>query len=201
MILWTIQPLTVWKALQSKGQIQAREVFVDKHFRPAYRWMRDQMRLRLGPPPSSNSFPLWAWYQWQGASKKRPDLRFSGHLPSGETGVLIEFLAEADEVLLSDFELWHYVLNYLYLPSSSRDEAQFDSVLSVVCSQHSFGSGEPPSSLPPGCPRELGANLRYSMVPAGHRIIVHAEDDSSNLVAAKPEASQELGNLQGTLAP
>lgn len=129
MILWTIQPLAVWKALRSKGQFQAREVFVDRHFRPAYRWMRDQMRMRLGPPPSSNSFPLWAWYQWQGASKKRPDLRFSGHLPSGETGVLIEFFAETGEVLLSDFELWHYALNYLYLPSSSGDEAQFDSVL------------------------------------------------------------------------
>ena len=76
-----------------------------------------------------DSFPLWAWYQWQSASKKRPDLRFSAHLPSGETGVLIEFLAEADEVLLSDFELWHYVLNYLYLPSSTRDEARFDSAL------------------------------------------------------------------------
>lgn len=127
--LWTIQPLPVWKVLQSKGYIQARHVLVEKHFRPAYRWMSGQMRLRLGPSPSSIWFPMWAWYQWQGADKKRPDLRFSGHLPSGKTGVLIEFLAEAAEVLLSDFELWHYVLNYLYLPYSPADETQFDSIL------------------------------------------------------------------------
>jgi len=59
-------------------------------------------------------------------------LRFSGHLPSGETGVHTQFHAEGVEVLLSDFELWHYVLNYLYLPSSTEDEARFESVLASL---------------------------------------------------------------------
>ena len=32
-------------------------------------------------------------------------------------------------MLLSDFELWHYVLNYDYLPVSERDSRRFDALL------------------------------------------------------------------------
>jgi hypothetical protein len=94
--------------------------------------MKSQMRQRLGKPPFEDCYPIWAWFQWQGCDKKRPDLRFSGHIPSRETGVLIEFHAEESKVLLSDFELWHYVLNYWYLPYSIEDEARFDAVLTSL---------------------------------------------------------------------
>ena len=132
MILWTIQSLSAWEILQSRGFLQARRPYVEKLFRLAYRWMQGQMRKRLWPPPSSACFPLWAWFQWQGSNKKRPDLRFSGHLPRGDTGVLIEFHADAAEVILSDFELWHYVLNYWHLPNSIADEARFDAILASL---------------------------------------------------------------------
>jgi hypothetical protein len=129
MILWTIQTLSAWKMLQSRGRLHTIRSCMEDHFRPAYRWMKGQMRQRLGQPPFAACFPLWAWFQWHGCNKRRPDLRFSGHLPCGETGVLIEFHAEESEVLLSDFELWHYVLNYWYLPHSNEDEARFDAIL------------------------------------------------------------------------
>jgi len=132
MILWTIQNLSAWKMLQSRGCLQASRSCIQEQLYPAYRWMKSQMRQRLGKSPFPDCFPLWAWVQWQGCNKKRPDLRFSGHMPSGEIGVLIEFHAEAPEVLLSDFDLWHYVLNYWYLPNSNEDEARFDAVFASV---------------------------------------------------------------------
>jgi hypothetical protein len=132
MILWTIQTLSAWKMLQSTGYLQATRSSMEEHFRPAYRWMKDQMRQRLGKPPCPDCFPLWAWFQWHDCNKRRPDLRFSGHLPHGETGVLIEFYAEESEVLLSDFELWHYVLNNWYLPHSNKDDARFDAILASM---------------------------------------------------------------------
>lgn len=132
MILWTFQTLSAWKMLQSTGCLQAIRSSMEEHFRPAYRWMKDQMRQRLGKPPCADCFPLWAWFQWHGCNKRRPDLRFSGHLLHGETGVLIELHAEESEVLLSDFELWHYVLNYWYLPHSNKDEARFDAILASL---------------------------------------------------------------------
>jgi len=129
MILWTIQTLSAWEMLQSTGCLQAIGPSMEEHFRSAYIWMKDQMRQRLGKPPCAGCFPYWAWFQWHGCNKRRPDLRFSGHLPRSEAGVLIEFHAEESEVLLSDFELWHYVLNYWYLPHSNKDEARFDAIL------------------------------------------------------------------------
>lgn len=83
------------------------------------------MYLRVGDPPFGVRHPLWAWLQCDGVRKKRPDLRRSGHLSAGERGVLIEFNVAEEQVLLSDFDLWHYVLNRWYLPqtpSELRDE-------------------------------------------------------------------------------
>ncbi len=42
----------------------------------------------------------------------------------------IEFEVNDRLVLLSDFELWHYVLNYWYLPKSLRDADDFEAELS-----------------------------------------------------------------------
>lgn len=61
-----------------------------------------------------------------------PDLRASGHLPSGTAGVRLELEVDPDEVLLSDFDLWHYVLNYWYLPTSASDGNRFQRELAAV---------------------------------------------------------------------
>jgi hypothetical protein len=71
---------------------------------------------------------LWTWYQWDGARKK-PDLRCRGHLSPGERAVRLELECSADQALLSDFSLWHYVLNYWYLPSSEAEGDVFESEL------------------------------------------------------------------------
>lgn len=60
----------------------------------------------------------------------KPDLRSSGHLLKGERGVRIEFRVSDRLILLSDFDLWHYVLNYWYLPESEKDAEDFEAELS-----------------------------------------------------------------------
>lgn len=79
------------------------------------------MHRRVGAPPHGVRYPIWAWLQYESAAKRRPDLRRAGHLPSGSPGVLIEFDAGEDQVLLSDFDLWHYVLNRWYLPQTPME--------------------------------------------------------------------------------
>jgi hypothetical protein len=66
-----------------------------------------------------------AWHRWNGP-RCRPDLRCSGHLAKGEEGVRLKLECPADRVLLSDFSLWHYALNYWYLPSSEADGDAFE---------------------------------------------------------------------------
>jgi hypothetical protein len=95
---------------------------------PAYRWMSEQMRSRIGSPPEADCQAIWAWYRWDGVRKK-PDLRCPGHLPRGERGVRLELEYPRRHVLLSDFSLWHYVLNYWYLPSSEADGEAFETEL------------------------------------------------------------------------
>ena len=95
----------------------------------AYQWMAEKMRSRIGPPPEPDCLPIWAWHQWEGTKRKKPDLRASGHLCKGERGVRIEFEQAGDGMLLSDFCLWHYVLSYWYLPVSEADAEVFEKEL------------------------------------------------------------------------
>jgi len=92
--------------------------------------MAREMEERLGTRPSERALPLWAWYQWNGVTRRKPDLRCGGYMPKDERCVCIEFAVSDRHVLLSDFELWHYVLNYWYLPESSKDEEAFETELS-----------------------------------------------------------------------
>ncbi len=127
MKLWTIQTEEAWRYLNQRGYLRCRRSDADRDFLPAYDWMAAQMTSRIGRSASGATLPLWAWLQYAGVKRKRPDLRRSAHLPRGTRGFRIEFTVDEDAVLVSDFELWHYVLNYWYLPRSEHDDIDFDS--------------------------------------------------------------------------
>ena len=129
MILWSIQSEGAWQTLETSGVLRASQALAESLFAGAYRWMTEKMRERIGPPPSPDAWPVWAWSQWAGVRRQRPDLRSVGHLARGERGVRMELEAPASMVLLSDFELWHYVLNGWYLPASLADGERFDALL------------------------------------------------------------------------
>ncbi len=127
MIFWTIQTEGAWRQLNESGILVGSEKFIsDQTFLPSYRWMRREMETKLFQSSSPNAFPIWAWRQWENAQKKHPDLRMKGHLPAGTKGIRIEFECEKNEVLLSDFELWHYVLNNWFLARSEKEREAFD---------------------------------------------------------------------------
>jgi hypothetical protein len=110
MILWTIQHVEAWQTLQRREVLLGDMRRAYSHFRPAYRWLKEQQSLRRPP--------IWAWYSYN-AKRKKPDLRCTGHLERGEHGVCIEFEAPDGLVTLSRFDLWHSVLNDAFL---SEDE-------------------------------------------------------------------------------
>ena len=58
-------------------------------------------------------------------------MRSSGHLTAGKKGVRLEFELNDDWLLLSDFSLWHYVLNYWYLPKSEAEGEAFEAELAA----------------------------------------------------------------------
>ena len=68
------------------------------------------MDMRIGKRPKGVSYPIWAWHtrDWQ---HKKPDLRNIGLGNKGEKSVCIEIEIPDNEVLLHDYDAWHYVLN------------------------------------------------------------------------------------------
>ena len=130
MVIWSILTQQAWDDLQRRGRLRVGRRHVTQDFLGPYAWMAKQMERRLRTPrPSKNAMPIWAWYQWEGVDRRKPDLRSGGYLDKGEQGVRVELKVADDRVLLSDFDLWHYVLNYWYLPESEKDGKAFEEKL------------------------------------------------------------------------
>jgi hypothetical protein len=116
--VWTIQRSCWWSILQQRGVIHADGRRVCHHVRPAYRWMMEHMYRRI--PGYTGAYPVWFWYS------PEPDLRHSAHLERGERGLRIELELPRSNILLSDFQTWHCVLNRWHLSLSWRERREWD---------------------------------------------------------------------------
>lgn len=132
MIAWTIQPRSVWEILQRDGILygpDAKTLAFDDptewQIHTAYDWLVQQMEKKIGPRPQPERYPLWAWYQWDGEKRRRPDLRSPYHLQPGTKGVRIEFEIADDQIVLSDLDGWTMVLNYGYLSHTEAEDEAF----------------------------------------------------------------------------
>lgn len=128
MKLYTLQPIEFWESLKRHGSIAADPKIVEKGllkwdesrycwgFKRSYEWLIGYMRKLI---PSRLQYPIWAW-------TNKPDLRRERHyynFPNG--GARICFEKSESEMLLSDFESWHYVLNYWYLSETEKESDDF----------------------------------------------------------------------------
>jgi hypothetical protein len=123
MILWTNHPENFYESSKKRGYIKADAKYIMRDDKDKYIWMADKI-LEMGIA-NKRTYPVWAWYKYDG-KRKKPDLRCSGHLPRGTKGVCIEFDACKSEVLLSNFEQWHSVLNNWFLCKNNEEDAYFE---------------------------------------------------------------------------
>jgi len=131
MILWMILSAEAFDGLRRRRYLTGDGRRIERHRSQAYAWMAAEMRRRIGSPPGRVRYPLWAWSQWQGPERARPDLRSIRHYYGGKF-VRAEIEVPDDRVLLSDYEAWHYVLNGWYLATSEADADEFDTRLKVA---------------------------------------------------------------------
>lgn len=130
MTLWTIQPVDVAKQLEETGIYKCNPDkapnISDGSFVKAYNWLIKQMKEIIGNSPKGVKYPVWAWYVTDN-KHQRPDMRklaFRVYKPS----VLMEVEIPDNEVVLTDFNRWHIVLNNClnykanYLENISDDE-------------------------------------------------------------------------------
>lgn len=124
--IWTIQPEVVWNILKSQGYFfcdpQKSDFLIeDCGFRDAYKWLIKEMEKRIGPRPKGIKTPIWGWYlrDWK---NKKPDLRESGYGKRGTPLVCIALELPVNQVVLTDFNAWHSVLNRWYIDDSQTEE-------------------------------------------------------------------------------
>lgn len=125
MRVWTVQPLDAYEVLMKNNILTCNpllsENIQDFHFGEAYNWLIKEMTSKIGPPPKGVEYPIWAWHTMNWKHKK-PDLRESGYLARGQKAVLLELEIPDDQVVLSDFDAWHFVLNKWYYSDAKNEE-------------------------------------------------------------------------------
>lgn len=117
MRLWTIQPPEILDIINETGRFvcdKEKSYWYDcEEFQRAYEWMIAQMHMHRIFQPYDTTWPIWAWHthNWK---HKKPDFRCIGLGKPGKKYVCIEIEIPDDEVLLSDYDAWHVVLNNGY---------------------------------------------------------------------------------------
>jgi hypothetical protein len=129
MKIWTTQAKEFYDLLMEQGYAYCLHICetAEEGWKYPYDWMVEQMRKRIGEPPLPEiKYPVWAWYQYGSGKHRKPELcrdtMSCGECPSG-IEVMMELDVPDNEVLLSDFDLWHVPLNhscYLVEPKSRR---------------------------------------------------------------------------------
>ncbi len=133
MRIWSIQTLEAWEDMQAKGTLRAMrkhaacEDDFDDFFDRSYAWMMQQMTKRIGPAPTEDITPIWAWV-FYGPKKPRPDLRrIAWHWGTRPPHfVMIEAEMPDDQVLVSHFDAFHGPLNNGYVPFDEAEDNRWD---------------------------------------------------------------------------
>jgi len=133
MKLWTIQDIEAYKQLKKDGVLHANEEYLwcEDSLKYAYDWMASELA-KKDSKPDGIRYPIWAWYQWEGKRKKR-DMRERGFSKRGNRVVQLEIEIPEEKVLLSDFNVFHCVLNNIYVCSSEEESDQFEKWYESQC--------------------------------------------------------------------
>lgn len=122
MLLWTVQPREVYEDIMRTGSyhFDATKNPMRNDFESAYEWLEATME-RRGIKRSDPSDPLvWAWQIMDGKCYVSP---YNKEIWSSDKDeVLLQINIPDEQVLLSDFDAWHYVLNRWYYDTSGTEE-------------------------------------------------------------------------------
>ncbi|WP_263117602.1 DUF3841 domain-containing protein [Bacillus subtilis] len=111
---YTIQSLDGWEKAKQRGFLGGQEDHIIDDWLPAYKWMMHQMEKRIG----FSDFPVWLWTE-------KPDVNQDGHLDPFKKGILLSVELDESDVLLSDFDAWHCVLNDWFCSLTEEEDDKF----------------------------------------------------------------------------
>lgn len=115
MVLWTVQAVEVYKEILQKGSYTCKKsnTNIDNDYINSYEYISEYMRSIIGGENTEELYPIWAWYKCD-RKNKQPNLKHMGYSGNKKEYVLLQIEKDDRDVLLSDFDLWHFVLNNEY---------------------------------------------------------------------------------------
>ena len=132
MMLVTYQSKEAVEILQKTGELSLKEEdrkythlaldddCVNHPFEYAYNYIIN--RMQIYPKDNDIKYPLWAWYRMNG--RRKPTKTFD-EIHKGNYRIIFEI--SDDQVLLTDFEMFSYILaGGLYFRLSKEDEAKYE---------------------------------------------------------------------------
>lgn len=136
MKLFTIQPEAVIQEIHEKGYFicdpEKSEIIQEwDNFENSYKWLSTIMNSSIPKLNKEITYPIWAWHTYRGKPYKI-DRRTTYYKNLTKNDYILEVEIPDTEVLLSDFDKWHYVLNNVGIPENEEDEEQFEYYLNLT---------------------------------------------------------------------
>lgn len=125
MKLVTFQSLDAVKDLFQKGYLECDETKINlKKVGHTYQWVIDKMNKSVKNEFNS-SYPLWCWVKcYNGvAPAKRKGEKIDGY------DVKITFNKNEEDIFITDFRRYSFLLNNMYIPNNAEDKINFDKKL------------------------------------------------------------------------
>ncbi len=121
--LWTRQDKSILNDLEEKGVYRVKKEYIDKKmdtisdfYFKIYDWYTKKAS-EIVPKPKGVEYPIWL--------STTSDVMLQ---PTKGT-VILEVEVDEDLVIITDFEKWGYVANWMYLPLNEDDEKKHDKEL------------------------------------------------------------------------
>lgn len=121
---WTLLERSTWQLLEAEGVLTCPidKANDDPIFQDAYGWMKDSMASAGILAPEPDLSPWWCWVR-SGENHPEPYIEDAEGL---HDPVVLQLSVPAEQIVLSCFDLWHFVLNKCYVWASELDEQDFD---------------------------------------------------------------------------
>lgn len=125
MKLVTFQTMEALKVLINKGYLECDKQYIDiNKSGPIYTWVVNKMNQKV-KNKNNTLFPLWAWVKFKNGicppkHKGKPVDTFE---------VKITFNKSEDEIFITDFRRYSFLLNNIYIPDSIKQKDEFYNLL------------------------------------------------------------------------
>lgn len=123
MRLWSFQPKEI--TIPYITDVKNNNCYYKEDFHDAYLYMIEKLNQKTLKPKNCIS-PVWAW-QTQNNKIKKPDMRLmiNSYYRKNKDHKIYELEIPDNQVLLSDYDNWHAVLNNYGIPDDEDYDREF----------------------------------------------------------------------------